>query len=302
MQGVIALLRHQFKTFLTVCETGSFSKAAAVLYITPSAVLQQIQSLEADFKVPLFYRTSKGVSPTAAGEFLEKRGRALSRMSEELCRDMRSFVSSDRPICVGTSIMEKVRLLYELWVLFSEEEKDCEIQMVNIDVAHNIPANTDLIESINSSVPWMREWEFFEICRVPFGFAVAKGHPLAEKSVIRLDDLAAQTVLTINDGSCDVVAELLALLREQGAQIVYPSGQSANPLWESAFRRDALLVPMCWSDILINMTVIPFERDFSLPYGIFYRSQPHTSVRCFLDFIKLTYGDGNARGVVPVLT
>ena len=50
------------------------------------------------------------------------------------------------------------------------------------------------------------------------------------------------------------------------------------------------------------MTVIPFERDFSLPYGIFYRSQPHTSVRCFLDFIKLTYGDGNARGVVPVLT
>ena len=31
-------------------------------------------------------------------------------------------------------------------------------------------------------------------------------------------------------------------------------------LWESAFRRDALLVPMCWSDILINMTVLPFEQ------------------------------------------
>ena len=296
------MLRHQLKTFLTVCETGSFSKAAAALYITPSAVLQQIQTLEADFKVPLFYRTSKGVSLTQAGEFLELRGRALSHMSEELRRDMQSFVSNAKPICVGTSIMEKIRLLYELWVLFSEEEKDCEIQMVNIDAAHNIPANTDLIESINSGIDWMREWEFFEICRVPFGFAVANNHPLAQKKLIRQNDLAGQTVMTINEGSCDVVAELLDLLRRSHAQVVFPGRHSTNPLWESAFRRDALLVPMCWNDILINMTVIPFEFDYSLPYGIFYRSQPHASVQRFLDFIKLTYGEGNSHGIVPVLT
>lgn len=296
------MLRPQLKTFLTVCDTGSFSKAAAALYITPSAVLQQIQTLEAEFGTPLFVRTSKGVHLTSAGELLEQRGRMLAHMSDELRRDMQSFLSHEKPICVGTSIMEKLRLLYDLWVLFSEEDKRCEIQMVNIDVGHNIPPDTDLIESINSSVPWMREWEFIEICRVPFGFAVAKGHPLAKKEMIRLQDLRGQTVMTINDGTCEVVAELLSLLREQGAQIVFPSGRRANPLWESAFRRDALLVPMCWSDILINMTVIPFERNFSLPYGIFYRSQPHASVQRFLDFIRLTYGKGNAHGIVPVLT
>lgn len=295
------MLRPQLKTFLTVCETGSFSKAAQLLYITPSAVLQQIQALEADLGTALFIRSSKGVSLTGAGEYLEKRGRALSHMSDELRRDLQSFSASSRPICVGTSIMEKVRLLYELWVLYSEEEKGCEIQMVNIDVAHNIPADTDLIESINSSVPWMREWAFFEICRVPFGFAVAKGHPLEGKSTICLNDLADQTVLTINDGTCDVVAELLTLLRESRARVVFPSGQSANPLWESAFRREVLLVPMCWNDILINMTVIPFALDYSLPYGIFYRSQPHAAVQRFMDFIRLTYGVGNSRGIVPVL-
>lgn len=295
------MLRHQLKTFLTVCDTGSFSKAAAALYITPSAVLQQIQTLEAEFGVPLFNRSSKGVTLTQAGEYLENRGKALSHMSEELRRDMQSFASNVRPICVGTSIMEKIRLLYELWVLFSEEEKDCEIQMVNIDVGHNIPGNTDLIESINSSVPWMREWEFFEICRVPFGFAVADNHPLARKDRIRLEDLYDQTVLTINEGSCDTVVELLDLLRKNHVRIALLSGHSRNPLWESAFRRDALLVPLCWDDILINMTVVPFEFDYSLPYGIFYRSQPHASVQRFLDFIKLTYGEGNSHGIVPVL-
>ena len=295
------MLRHQLKTFLTVCDTGSFTKAAAALYITPSAVLQQIQTLETEFRVPLFVRTSKGVVLTQAGECLELRGRALSHMNEELHHDMQSVVSNDKPICVGTSIMEKVRLLYELWVLFTEENKDCEIRMVNIDVGHNIPANTDLIESINSSVAWMREWEFFEICRVPFGFAVANKHPLAQKRLIRQNDLADQTVMTINDGTCDIVADLLDLLRRSHAQIVFPDSHSSNPLWESAFRRDALLVPMCWADILINMTVIPFEFDYSLPYGIFYRSQPHTSVQRFLEFIKLTYGTGNSHGIVPVL-
>ena len=295
------MLRHQLKTFLTVCDTGSFTKAAAALYITPSAVLQQIQTLETEFRVPLFIRTSKGVVLTQAGECLELRGRALSHMNEELHHDMQSVVSNDKPICVGTSMMEKVRLLYELWVLFTEENKDCEIRMVSIDVGHNIPENTDLIESINSSVAWMREWEFFEICQVPFGFAVANKHPLAQKRLIRQNDLADQRVMTINDGSCDIVADLLDLLRRSHAQIVFPDSHSSNPLWESAFRRDALLVPMCWADILINMTVIPFEFDYSLPYGIFYRSQPHTSVQRFLEFIKLTYGTGNSHGIVPVL-
>ena len=110
---------------------------------------------------------------------------------------------------------------------------------------------------------------------------------------------AAATVLPDDQGGAG--ADLLDLLRRSHDQIVFPDSHSSNPLWESAFRRDALLVPMCWADILINMTVIPFEFDYSLPYGIFYRSQPHTSVQRFLEFIKLTYGTGNSHGIVPVL-
>lgn len=296
------MYRPQLKTFLTVCETGSFSKAAEALFITPSAVLQQIRSLEADLGVPLFLRSTKGVSLTPAGEYLSRRGADFVQMSEEMRRDLHSIASVDKRICVGTSIMEKVRLLYELWVLYSEQEKDCEIQMINIEMGHNIPAEVELIESVNSGVAWMREWEFLEICRVPFGFAVVKDHPLAARSLLRLEDLRHETVVTLNDGSCDAVADLLELLKRNYISVQNPSLQGANLLWESAFRRDALLVPMCWSDILINMTVLPFEQEFLLPYGIFYRAQTHPAVSRFLDFIKQTYREGNARGIVPVLS
>lgn len=296
------MLRHQLKTFLTVCDTGSFSKAAAALFLTPSAVLQQVQTLESEFGVSLFERTNKGVSLTAAGTVLERRGRVLTQMDEELRRELRVMVSQGKTINIGTSVMEKVRLLYELWVLFAEEEKDCEIQMVSIDVAHNIPAGTDLIESVNSNVGWMREWEFFEICKVPFGFAVPVGHKLERKESLTVDDLRGETVLTINDGTCDTIVRLLELLKKNGVQVVFSGAKVTDTLWGAAFRQELLLVPTCWHDILINMKVIPFEQDFSLPYGIFYRREPHEAVRRFLEFIHLTYGEGNAHGIVPVLT
>ena len=296
------MIRPQLNTFLSVCDMGSFSKAASALFLTPSAVLQQIRQLEDLLGCELFVRSSRGVSLTPAGEYLESRARTLREISDEIRRDIKQMARAENRICIGSSMLEKCRLLYDLWVLFSQEEKDCGIQMLSIDVMHNIPAETDLIESVNSSVPWMREWEFLEICRVPFGFAVVNDHPLAGKSVLTLDDLRGQTVTSINSGTCDVVGNLLDLLHKNHIQVSYYSEPGGgNALWESAFKRDVLLVPMCWSDILINMTCVPFEKEFLLPYGIFYRSHPHPAVRRFLDFIEATYHEGNVHGIVPVL-
>ena len=47
------MLNHQLETFIQVAENGSFSKAAEKLYITPSAVIQQINNLEQDLQVTL---------------------------------------------------------------------------------------------------------------------------------------------------------------------------------------------------------------------------------------------------------
>ena len=296
------MLRTYLKIFLTVCEEGSFSKAADRLYLTPSAVLQQVRKLEDNLGASLFLRTSKGVVLTPAAEHLKSRGRVLIQLNEEIHHEISMIATVENQICVGTSIMEKCRLLYDLWVLFAEEEKKCEIQMVNIDSAHHIPGNTDLIESVNSGVDWMREWDFFEICREPLAFALVKDHPLAEKKMLKTDDLQKETVVTINSGTCDSVAGILDLLRKNHIAVTYHDDFTTNLLWGSAFQRNALLVPQCWSDILINMTVIPFEEEFLLPYGIFYRAQPRNAARKFMEFILATYQEGNNQGVVPILT
>ena len=295
------MLRPHLKTFLTVCESGSFNKAAGELYITPSAVLQQIHTLEAELNVTLFTRNSKGVALTAEGEYLLQTGKTLLRLDEEIHREIQHVGTENRTICIGTSIMEKVRLLYELWVLFSAENKNCEIQMLNIDALHNIPERTDLIESVNSDVDWQKTWKFFEICKVPFGFAVAGNHPLATRRLLTVQDLKGQSVLSLNSGSNETMLELLRFLKNEKIRVRIHSGPEVNPLWTSGFSRDVLLVPLCWKDILINAVTIPFEMEFLLPYGVFYRPEPQPAVRQFLDFIFSTYGAGNTSGIVPVL-
>ena len=259
----------QLKTFFTVIESGSFSKAAAALYLTPSAVLHQIRTLEKDLGVELFLRTSKGVTLTPAGEYLEAHGRSFIRMGDELRAGVRSAASAENSICIGTSMLEKCRLLYDLWVLFSAEDPDCRIQMASINVGEQIPETTDLIESLNSNIPWMRDWRFLEICQVPFGCAFVQGHPLARKSVITAEDLRGETVITINDGSCDTITQLLKHLRDHGANVVYHFGNGMNMFWESAFTGDVQLVPLCFHDILINMSVVPFSRPSPSPTGSF---------------------------------
>jgi DNA-binding transcriptional LysR family regulator len=63
----VALDLVHLRTFRTVAETMSFTKAAARLYLTQSAVSHQIKALEEDLGEALFIRTRHGVRLASAG-------------------------------------------------------------------------------------------------------------------------------------------------------------------------------------------------------------------------------------------
>jgi len=71
--------------FLTVAREGSFTRAAARLGVTQSALSQTIRALETRLKLRLLTRTTRSVSPTAAGErLLQTLGPNLDEISAEL--------------------------------------------------------------------------------------------------------------------------------------------------------------------------------------------------------------------------
>ncbi|NRA87369.1 MAG: LysR family transcriptional regulator [Rhizobiales bacterium] len=73
----------RLEIFLKVVETGSFTAAGKKLNMSGSGVSKQIQNLEDQLKVKLFYRTTRSVSLTEAGELYYKSGRnAVSNLKE----------------------------------------------------------------------------------------------------------------------------------------------------------------------------------------------------------------------------
>jgi len=56
--------------FLAVAREGNFTKAAAKMGVSPSALSHTIRHLEARLGIRLFTRTTRAVSPTEAGERL----------------------------------------------------------------------------------------------------------------------------------------------------------------------------------------------------------------------------------------
>jgi DNA-binding transcriptional LysR family regulator len=68
---------RRLPTFREVANRGSFAAAADVLWLTPSAVAQQIAALEREVGARLFERNHRGVRLTAAGARLLAHADAL---------------------------------------------------------------------------------------------------------------------------------------------------------------------------------------------------------------------------------
>jgi DNA-binding transcriptional LysR family regulator len=72
-------------SFVSVAREGSFTRAAAVLGITQSALSQAISGLEARLQIRLLTRTTRSVSPTVAGErLLQAIGHRFDEIETEL--------------------------------------------------------------------------------------------------------------------------------------------------------------------------------------------------------------------------
>jgi DNA-binding transcriptional LysR family regulator len=78
------------RTFVAICETGNFSRAAIQVHRSASAVSLQVKKLEQMVGHDLFYRETRRVSITSEGEVLLGYARKLLRLNDEAFSKFRS--------------------------------------------------------------------------------------------------------------------------------------------------------------------------------------------------------------------
>ena len=115
----------QLETFIRVADVGSFNKAAEDIYISPAAVIKQINLLEKSLGVQLFERTHRGLILTEAGRSMYQDAKYIIQYCRDsVTRARNAMQASSSVIRIGSSSMTPAQLLMDVWSRV-QEISDC---------------------------------------------------------------------------------------------------------------------------------------------------------------------------------
>lgn len=296
----MTMYNPQLETFLQAADAGSFNKAAEQLFITPTAVIKQINLLESTLDVQLFHRTHRGLTLTKAGVSLYKDAKYVIQYCKDSVSRAKNAMQGDTDIIrIGTSPMTPAQALMELWPPIHEICPEIKFQMVpyenNLENARRILANLgqdiDVVVGVFDEVMLnLRRCAGFEISREPLCCAVSIYHPLAAKTRLTIQDLYGENLLLMHRDWSRYVDELRDELWKNHPQVnlvdfdIY-SVEIFNRCENS---NDVLLCIEPWATVHPLLKVIPVEWDHSIPYGLLHSPEPSPLVRKFLEAIRKT--------------
>lgn len=70
--------------FIEVADTGSFTKAAEKFFVSPTAIMKQINQMESDLGLKLIIRTHQGVQLTEVGKQIYKDSKHIINYSNRV--------------------------------------------------------------------------------------------------------------------------------------------------------------------------------------------------------------------------
>lgn len=285
----------QLETFLRAADAGSFNKAAEEAYITPTAVIKQINLLEDGLGVKLFERTHRGLKLTKAGASMYQDAKyIIGYCKDSVIRAKNAMQEDCSVIRIGTSPMTPAQLLMQLWPKIQAQCPDIKFQIVPFEntpenareILGNLGQNIDVIGGIfDDAMLELRRCEGLELSRELFGCAVSVHHRLASKEMLKVQDLYGENLMLMRRGWSRYVDRLRDDMWQNHSQIHIVDFEFYNM---DVFNRcenssDVLLTISGWASVHPLLKVIPVEWEHSIPYGLLHSPQPSETVKRFLE-------------------
>lgn len=288
----------QLETFIKVADAGSFNKAAEQSFITPTAVIKQINLLEAGLGVALFDRTHRGLTLTKAGKSLYRDSKYIIQYCRDsVVRAKNAMQQDEQIIRIGTSPMTPAQVLLALWPKIHEHYPNMKFHLVPFEntpenakeILANLGQNIDIVAGIfDETLLDLRKCKGFELMRNPICCAVSINHPLAEKDKLKVTDLYGENLMLIHRGWSHYVDKLRDDLWMNHPQIKIIDFDFYNV---SVFNQcensnDILIAIDSWQSVHPLLKIIPVEWDYSIPFGLLHSPEPTKTVQDFLSIIQ----------------
>lgn len=291
----------QLETFIRVAEAGSFNKAAEKMYITPAAIMKQVNQLESSLEIKLFKRTYRGLILTKAGESLYQDAKYIMKYYEDsIIRAKVAMQEEENIIRVGTSPITPPQLLTQLWAKIQSYCPYIKFQMIPFEntpenakeILANLGETIDVVGGIfDKTMLDLRSCAGLELSREPLCCAVSVKHHLAQKNKLKIEDLYNENILIIQRNWSYYIDKLRDDLWKNHQQIHIIDFDFYNM---EIFNRcensnDILIAIPGWKDVHPLLKIIPVEWDHTIPFGLLYSLNPSKKVNQFLEIIEMTF-------------
>lgn len=282
-------------TFITVVDCKSFTKASEKLYISSTAVMKQINSLENHLNLQLIHRNPSGVQLTPAGEVIYRDAKFMIDYSKKSIASANSATESyNTTFCVGTSLLNPAKPFMDLWYRINHLFPNYKLHLVPFEDNHKgilseikkLGEKFDFLIGVCDSKAWLSMCKFTPLGRYKKMIAVSREHHLAKKTSIDIKDLYGETLMMVSPGDSGVNDFIRNDIEKNHPLIKI---ESTTKFYDMAvFNRCAetgnvLLTIECWQDVHPGLVSIPVNWDYSIPYGILYSNNAPDDV---LKFVK----------------
>lgn len=292
------MYNHMLNTFIAVADCGSFTKASERLYISPTAVMKQMNALESHLDLKLIKRTTSGVRLTAAGTLIYQDAKFIIDYSGKSIAGARAAMHlNDTTFCIGTSLLNPAKPFMDLWYRVNQDFSEYKLHLVPFEDNHEgilaeieqLEKKFDFLIGVCDSREWLRRCNFLSLGRYKKMIAVSREHRLSGKKSIVVKDLYGETLMMVRQGDSGVNDFLRNDLEKHHPQIHIED----TPLFYdlSVFNRCAetgnvLLTLECWQEVHPSLVSIPVDWDYSIPYGLLYSLDAPKDVLKFVETVR----------------
>ena len=287
----------RFETFIKVAECGSFTKAAEDLYITPTAVMKQINALEKQLGAILFDRTNHGLRLTNAGESFLQDARYILEYLERAERKAREIHDGEnrRSIRIGTSVMTPAKFILDVWAQIQSRMPTLKIELIpfennpvnSVEILRNLGQHIDVVAGLYDDA-FLRERRCLaaHMYDKKILLAVPVSHALSAESLITIEKLKNRKVLFIRRGWNTYIDELRNKLEAKGVKTEDFEMFNISAYNRAVTENIPIITVEGWEDVHPLLKLIPADWEDSIPFGVFYSPTPTKLVKKFIDLLS----------------
>lgn len=292
------MYNHQLDVFICAADCGSFNLAAKRLYISPTAVMKQVNALEKHLGMRLLERTNQGIRLTEAGESIYKDAKYMISYSNQAVERAQKLVDQKNTVLrVGTSMLNPCRALMDLWYRASDRFPHFQIQIVPFEDDHEgilsvidqIGTKFDFIVGVCDSSKWLSRCNYLPLGEYRKMIAVPIKHRLSEKKRLNLTDLYGETLMIEKRGDSpanDLIRDELETNHPRICLEDTPIFYDISVFNRCEEKNFLLLTLECWKDIHPSLVTIPVDWDHSISYGLLYAKNASEDAAAFLEAVK----------------